>query len=172
MLANVAEQEGRHAVDDMFDRASPPICYEAQSAIFFFKPEVAAVGLGEQLCVQRGQPYRAAVVRLAALRRAIAMRATDGFVKLIAAPDGRLLGLRVVGPHASSCIQGVALLIERGGTLAELESCLHPHPAVTEGVLEAARLLRGTSAWSPAAFADLVELREHTSQPHTPASPP
>ncbi len=160
MLANVAEQEGRHAVDDMFGLAPPPIRYDAQSAIYFFRPEVAAVGLNEQLCVAKGQPYRAAVVRLGLLRRAIAMRATDGFVKLLAAPDGRLLGLRVVGPQASSCIQGVALLIEQGGSLADLDRCLHPHPAVTEGVQEAARLLLGTSAHPPDAFPDLVSVIE------------
>ncbi len=158
MLANVAEQEGRHAVDDMFGLSPAPICYEAQSAIYFFRPEVAAVGLNEQLCAARGQPYRAAVVRLGLLRRAIAMRATDGFVKLLAAPDGKLLGLRVVGPQASSCIQGVALLIEQGASLTDLDQCLHPHPAVTEGVQEAARLLLGTSAHPPAAFPDLVSI--------------
>ncbi len=162
MLANVAEQEGRHAVEDMFGLAPPPICYEAKSAIYFFRPEVAAVGYNEQACIARKQPYRAATVRLALLRRAIAMRATSGFVKLMAAPDGTLLGLRVVGPQASSCIQGVALLIERGGTLQDLERCLHPHPAVTEGVLEAARLLLGTSAWSAEGHPDLVRLVEAT----------
>lgn len=162
MLANVAELEGRHAVEDMFGLAPPPICYEAKSAIFFFRPEVAAVGYNEQACVAKKLPYRAATVRLALLRRAIAMRATDGFVKLLAAPDGTLLGLRVVGPQASSCIQGVALLIERGGTLHDLERCLHPHPAVTEGVLEAARLLLGTSAWSAEGHPDLVRIVEAT----------
>jgi dihydrolipoamide dehydrogenase len=160
MLANVAEQEGRHAVEDMFGLAPPPICYEAQSAIYFFRPEVAAVGLNEQLCAARKQPYRAAVVRLGLLRRATAMRAIDGFVKLLAAPDGKLLGLRVVGPQASSCIQGVALLIEQGGKLADLDQCLHPHPAVTEGVQECARLLLGTSAFAPTAFPELVRVIE------------
>jgi dihydrolipoamide dehydrogenase len=94
------------------------------------------------------------------LRRPTAMRATDGFVKLLASPDGVLLGLRVVGPQASSCIQGVALLIERGGTLADLDLCLHPHPAVTEGVQEAARLLLGTSIYKPAAFPGLARIVE------------
>jgi dihydrolipoamide dehydrogenase len=159
MLANVAELEGRHAVEDMFGLAPPPICYEAQSAIYFFRPEVAAVGLNEQLCAARQQPYRAATVRLGLVRRAVAMRATDGFVKLLATPDGKLLGLRVVGPQASSCIQGVALLIERGGSLADLDQCLHPHPAVTEGVQECARLLLGTSAFAPEAFPELVRVR-------------
>lgn len=160
MLANVAEQEGRHAVDDMFGLAPPPIAYEAKSAIYFFAPEVGAVGLNEQAAQAAKLRYRAAVVSHAVLRRAIAMRATTGFVKLLATPDGKLLGLRVVGPHASSCIQGVALLIEHGGTLDELERCPHPHPAITEGVQEAARLLLGTSIYKPSAFPGLVRVIE------------
>ncbi|MCA9678516.1 MAG: NAD(P)/FAD-dependent oxidoreductase [Myxococcales bacterium] len=158
MLANVAELEGRHAVEDMFGHAPPPLRYDAQSAILFLRPEVATVGLGEQLARQRGVPYRAATVANRLIRRFGAMRATAGFVKLLARPDGRLLGLRMVGPQASSAIQGVALLIERGGTLEELERCMHPHPAVTEGVQEAARLLLGTSMFSPAAFPDDVRV--------------
>ena len=160
MLANVAEQEGRHAVEDMFGLAPRPIRYQAQSAIFFFRPEVAAVGLGEQHAAAAGVRYRAGVVSNQLLRRATAMRATDGFVKLVASPEGVLLGLRVVGPQASSCIQGVALLIERGGTLADLDACLHPHPAVTEGVQEAARLLLGTSIYKPEAFPGLTRVVE------------
>ena len=158
MLANVAEQEGRHAVEDMFGMAPRPICYEAQSAIYFFRPEVAAVGLNQQLAAARGVRHRAAIVHLAALRRAIAMRATDGFVKLLADHDDRLIGLRVVAPQASSCIQGVALLIERGGTLADLDATLHPHPAITEGVQEAARVLLGTSRHPPDAFPGLIQI--------------
>ena len=90
-----------------------------------------------------GNWNRAAVVSNALNRRNLAMRSTAGFVKLLARPDGRLLGLRVVGPQAGTCIQGVALLIGQGGTLDAVERCVHPHPAVTEGVLEAARLLLG-----------------------------
>lgn len=160
MLANVAELEARHAVEDMFGQGPPPIHYEAQSTILFLRPEVASVGLGEQLARERGIRFRAATVQNAAIRRNLAMRATDGFVKVIARPDGRLLGLRIVGPQASSAMQGVALLIERGGTLADLDHTVHPHPAVTEGVQEAARLLLGRSLYAPAAFPELVKVSE------------
>jgi dihydrolipoamide dehydrogenase len=160
MLANVAELEARHAVEDMFGLDPPPIRYDAQSAILFVRPEVATVGLGEQLARERGVRYRAATVSNRAIRRFLAMRNTDGFVKLLARPDGRILGLRVVGPQASTAIQGVALLIERGGTLDELDHTVHPHPAVTEGVQEAARLLLGRSLLAPAAFPELVKISE------------
>lgn len=158
MLANLAELEARHAVEDMYGLDPLPIVYEAQSAIYFLSPEVAAVGLNEQMARAKGIHYRAAVVSNALNRRNLAMRSTAGFVKLLARPDGRLLGLRVVGPQAGTCIQGVALLIGQGGTLDAVERCVHPHPAVTEGVLEAARLLLGRSTFKPEAMGELCRI--------------
>lgn len=160
MLANLAELEARHAVEAMRGMAPPPIAYQAQSAIYFLSPEVGTVGLDEQGCRSRGIPYRAAVVSNQLNRRNLAMRSTAGFVKLIADRDNVLLGLRVVGPQAGTCIQGVALLIGERGTVEDIARCVHPHPAVTEGVLEAARLLLGSSAYKPAAMGQLCRLIE------------
>ncbi|MCX5741572.1 MAG: NAD(P)/FAD-dependent oxidoreductase [Proteobacteria bacterium] len=152
MLANLAELEGRHAVEDMYGMDPPSIVHEAQPAIYFLSPEVGAVGLDEQKAKAAGIGYRAAIVENSLNRRNLAMRAPDGFVKLLARRDGRLLGLRVVGPQAGTAIQGVALMIGQGLTLDAIERCVHPHPAVTEGVLEAARLLLGKSLFKPAAM--------------------
>lgn len=160
MLANLAELEARHAVEDMYGFDPPPIVHQAQSSIYFLSPEVGAVGLDEQGARAAGIGYRAAIVQNALNRRNLAMRSTAGFVKLLARRDGRLLGLRVVGPQAGTCIQGVALLIGQGGTLDAVERCVHPHPAVTEGVLEAARVLLGKSVYKPEAMDGLVRLVE------------
>lgn len=151
-LVNVAEMEGRFAVEHMFGLAPRPIRYEALSAILFLSPEVASVGLNEQQAKAAGVPYRVARMSNRLNHRNVAMRSTRGFIKLLAGEDDRLLGLRVVGPQASSCIQGVALLIDRGGTLDDLDRCVHPHPAVTEGVQECARALLGRSLHKPTVF--------------------
>lgn len=154
-LANVAELEARHAVEAMFGLAPAPIHYEALSAIMFLCPEVASCGLGEQAATKAGIPYRYAKIDNRLVGRNVAMRATRGFVKLLAERDSeRLLGLRVVGPQASSTIQGVAFLIERGGTLSEIDHTVHPHPAMPEGVQECARMLLGRSVLKPEVFAD------------------
>jgi dihydrolipoamide dehydrogenase len=161
-VANVAELEGRHAVERMFGLAPPPLRYEALSSILFLAPEVAAVGLNEQQARAQGVPYRVAVVQNALVARNVAMRETRGFVKLLATPEGRLLGIRVVGPQASSTIQGVALLIERGGTVQDIDRCFHPHPAVPEGVQECARLLLGRSVHHPKLHPGLLRLGQGT----------
>jgi dihydrolipoamide dehydrogenase len=160
MLANLAELEARHAVEDMYGLDPPALVRDAQSAIFFLSPEVASVGLNEQMAREKGIRYRAAIVSNALNRRNIAMRATTGFVKLLVRRDERLLGLRVVGPQAGTCIQGVALLIGQGGALDAVDRCVHPHPAVTEGVLEAARLLLGRSLFRPDAMDGLCRIVE------------
>ena len=157
-LANVAELEGRHAVEKMFGLDPRPLSYDALSSILFLSPEVASVGLNEQQAKQKGVPYRVAVVGNGAVARNVAMRETTGFVKLLAHPDGRLLGLRVVGPQASSTIQGVALLIDRGGTIEDLDRCFHPHPAVPEGVQECARLLLERSVYKPGVHPQLLRV--------------
>ena len=75
------------------------------------------------------------------------MRSTYGFVKLLATRDtpGKILGLRLVGPQASSAIQGIAFLIDQGKSVEDIDHCMHPHPAITEGVQECARILLGRS---------------------------
>jgi dihydrolipoamide dehydrogenase len=160
MLANLAELEARQAVEDMFGLDPAPLVHEAQASIYFLSPEVAGVGLNEQMAKQKGIDYRAATISNKLNRRNIAMRATTGFVKLLARRDGRLLGLRVVGPQAGTAIQGVALLIGQGDTLEAVERCVHPHPSVTEGVLEAARVLLGRSIYKPEALPELIKVTE------------
>jgi dihydrolipoamide dehydrogenase len=145
-LVNVAELEARYAVETMFELRPKAINYEALSAIMFLKPEVASVGVNEIKAREKGIKYRVGVVSNKLVGRNIAMRETHGFVKLLAAPDsGKLLGLRVVGPEASSTIQGIAFLIDQEATLDDIDRCVHPHPAITEGVQECARMLLGRS---------------------------
>lgn len=153
-LVNIAELEGRHAAERAAGTASREIRYEALSAIMFLEPEVASVGLNELQCKQKGIPYRAAVVSGQLINRYIAMRATGSFVKLLATREApyKILGLRVVGQEASTCIQGIAFLIDKGGTLEDIDYCVHPHPAITEGVQECARVLLGRGLHKPGVF--------------------
>ena len=153
-LANVAELEGRHAVERMFGLAPAPIRYEALSAIMFLSPEVASVGLNEQQAKKKGIDYCIGSVGNALINRNIAMRETRGFLKLLATREAphRVLGLRVVGPEASSCIQGIAFLIDQGASVEDIDRCVHPHPAITEGVQECARLILGRSIHKPQVF--------------------
>ena len=119
----------------------------------FLRPEVASVGLNETMARDQGIPYRVGVVDNRLVSRNVAMRSTRGFVKLLVAKESsKVLGLRVVGPQASSTIQGIAFLIQMGATLADIDHCVHPHPAIPEGVQECARMLLGRSVLKAEVF--------------------
>lgn len=156
MLVNLAELEARHAVERMFAGTTAPLSYENMSTIMFLDPEVAGVGFNEQECRTRGIAYRAARIDYACIARAIAMRRTRGFFKVIVSDDEqmRILGMRAVGEHASSAIQAVALMMRMGTGIQELTELIHPHPSIIEGVQECARMLIGTSIFKSPVFGD------------------
>ena len=79
MLVNIGEQEGRHAVERIWNVHEQPLYHANVSTIMFLDPEVAGVGLNEQDCRTRNIPYRMARIEYSCLARAIAMRRTKGF---------------------------------------------------------------------------------------------
>lgn len=117
----------------------------------FLNPEVAGVGLNEIQAKTKGLSYKVATLDYSCIPRAIAKRNTRGFIKLLVTNDEdmKILGMRVVGPHASSAIQAIALLISMDKGIEELAECVHPHPSMTEGIQECTRLLLGKSLFKP-----------------------
>lgn len=160
-LYNVAEMEGRYAVKSMYERNKYPLRYHNMSTIMFFNPEVAVVGLNEQQCQAQGIRYRVATYSNKLVNRAIAMRRTDGFVKIVVAEDGsnRILGMRAAGPQASSTIMVIAHLMDQDKGLEDIMKSIHPHPSITEGIQECLRLLTGKSIYKPLAFPDFMRIR-------------
>lgn len=160
-LYNVAEMEGRYAIKAMYGRNKYPLRYHNMSTIMFFNPEVAVVGLNEQQCQAQKIPYRVAVYSNKLVNRAIAMRRTDGFVKILVAEDGsnRILGMRAAGPQASSTIMVVAHLMDQDKGLEDIMKSIHPHPSITEGIQECLRLMTGKSVYKPLAFPDAMRIR-------------
>jgi dihydrolipoamide dehydrogenase len=159
-LVNVGEREGRHAAAKIGKIPGlQPLVYSNISTIMFLNPEVAAVGLNEQECAAKGLDIRVAKVDYSCIARAIAMRKTTGFLKLIVTDDDemRVLGMRAVGEHASSAIQAVALLIYMNKGITELGAMMHPHPSITEGVQECARLLLGRPVFKSSVFRDKLK---------------
>lgn len=170
MLVNLGEMEGRHAAEQLCGSASTPLSYDNISTIMFLDPEVAGVGLNEQECRKRGVAYRLARIDYSCIPRAIAMRRTRGFFKVLVTDDEEMhvLGMRAVGEHASSAIEAVSLMIRLGTPVRELSDLVHPHPSITEGVQECARLLLGKSIFKPEVFAD--RMQHYRWRPADPSS--
>lgn len=155
-LVNVGEREARHAAVRMFGPPIKPINYKNISTIMFLNPEVAAVGMNEQEAREKNIPCKIVKLDYSTNARAIAMRDTKGFFKIIVTNDNemKILGMRVVGPQASSAIQAVAYLIHTGQGIRELADMIHPHPSIIEGIQECLRMLLGKSIYKPAVFKD------------------
>ncbi len=158
-LVNVGEREARHAVARMFGPIVKPLSYKNISTIMFLNPEVAAVGMNEQDCKTKNIPHKVVKLDFTTNARAIAMRKTQGFFKIIVTNDNgmRILGMRVIGEHASSAIQGVAYLIHTNQSIRELADMMHPHPSIIEGVQECLRMLLNKSIYKPYIFKDRLK---------------
>lgn len=158
-LVNVGEREARHAVVRMFGPTIKPLSYQNISTIMFLNPEVASVGMSEQDCKKKGIAHKVVKLDFSTNARAIAMRKTKGFFKIIVTNDNgmRILGMRVVGEHASSAIQAVAYLIHTNQGIKELADMMHPHPSIIEGVQECLRMLLGKSIYKPSVFKDKLK---------------
>lgn len=150
-LVNVGELEGRYAVEKIFGHPDRKLIYENISTIMFLSPEVAGVGLNEIHAREKGINYKLVTLEYSTIPRAIAKRNTQGFIKLLVTCDDhmKILGMKVVGHHASSAIQAVAVLISMDKGIEELAECVHPHPSITEGIQECVRMLMGKSLFKP-----------------------
>jgi dihydrolipoamide dehydrogenase len=163
-LVNVGELEGRYAVEKIFGNPHRKLVYENISTIMFLSPEVAGVGLNETQAREKGIDYRVVMLDYSCIPRAIAKRNTQGFIKLLVTNDDqmKILGMKVVGNHASSAIQAVALLISMDKGIEELAECVHPHPSITEGIQECVRMLMGKSLFKPMALKGKLSCRTST----------
>jgi dihydrolipoamide dehydrogenase len=171
-LVSIGEIEGRHAVEKMFGASDKKLDYDSISSIYFLDPEVAAIGLNEQQAQELRVPYRVAVYGYALNNRAIAMRATGGFVKILTTDcdQMRILGMRAAGVHASTTIEAVSLMMKAGHSVREIAELFHPHPAVTEAVQDCVRMLLGTSIYKPEVFTSDLRLSrvDYASTPPDP----
>jgi dihydrolipoamide dehydrogenase len=155
-LVNMGEIEARHTVERIFGNKTTLINYDNVCTIMFLQPEVALVGLNEQNCIAKNIPVKIVKLDYSLISRAIAMRRTQGFLKIIVTNDDemRILGMRAVGEHASSAIQAVGLLIKMQEPIETLAELIHPHPSIVEGVQECVRMLLNRSVFKSSVLRD------------------
>lgn len=157
-LVNMGEIEARHAVEHIFDNNTSKVSYDNICTIMFLSPEVAAVGMNEQQCLSLGKSFKVVKIDFSCIARAIAMRKTRGFFKIMVTDDEemRILGMRAIGEHASSAIQAIGLLIKMNHPIEVLADLVHPHPSIIEGIQECVRMLLNKSIFKSAVFKDAM----------------
>ncbi len=145
MLAHKASREAKVAAEVI---AGHPAAFDNRAipAVVYTDPEIAWTGLTEREAEQQGLPVKIGRFPLSALGRARTMGRGDGLVKVIADPESQLvLGVGIVGPHASELIAEGTLAIEMGATLEDLIATIHPHPSLSEALQEAAEAAAGSA---------------------------
>ncbi len=143
MLAHKASREGKVAAEIIADRDAE-MDNRAIPAVVFTDPEIAWSGLTEREAEEQGIAINVGKFPLAALGRARTLGRTDGLVKIIAEPETDLiLGVGIVGPMASELIAEGTLAIEMGATLEDIMVTIHPHPTLSEALMEAAEVAAG-----------------------------
>ena len=145
MLAHKASHEGRVAVEviDGHKAAFEPL---AIPAVVFTDPEIAWAGLTENQAKEQDIKYETAKFPWAASGRATTLDRFDGVTKLIIDPETeRILGVGICGPGAGELIAEGVLAIEMGANATDLKMTIHPHPTLSETVMEAAEVFFGQS---------------------------
>lgn len=138
-LAHVASAEAICCVEKIAGLNPKPIDYNNIPGCTYTTPEVASVGLSEAKAMESGREIKIGKFPFTASGKASSAGATDGFVKLIFdAADNTLLGAHLVGANVTEMIAELVLARKKGITGHDLITTIHPHPTMSEAVMEAA----------------------------------
>ena len=138
-LAHVASAEGIVCVETIAGHDTHPIDYGKIPSATYCRPEVASVGMTEKQAEERGYQVKVGRFPWAALGKASILGQTDGFVKIVSeAKYGELLGVHIIGPHATDLIAEACIALNCEATVEEMFRTVHAHPTLPEGLMEAA----------------------------------
>lgn len=143
MLAHKASSQGKFVAEAIVGNKGS---YEniVVPAVIFTDPEIATVGMDEKEAKDKGIKIKIGKFPFMVSSRAMTRNATEGFVKVIAdEKSNKILGVQIVGSEASDLISEAALAIKMNATLDDLALTIHPHPTLSESLMEAAEATMG-----------------------------
>ena len=144
LLAHAASHEGIVAAEDIAGQRLAPMDQNLITRCTYSHPQIASVGLTEKQAREKGHEVKVGKFPFSAIGRAQIHGETAGFVKIIAdAKSGQLLGTHIVGANATELIAEPALTQLFQGDAWELGRNIHPHPTLSEAVMEAAMAVDG-----------------------------
>jgi len=146
LLAHKASYEGKVAAEVIAGKKAANDA-KAIPAVIYTEPEIATCGLSETEAKEKGISYRVEKFTWQASGRAVAMNAGSGFTKLLIDPESeRILGAGIVGKNAGDMIAELTLGIEMAATAEDIALTIHPHPTLSETIMEAAEMFYGHPA--------------------------
>jgi dihydrolipoamide dehydrogenase len=137
-LAHVASAEGILAVETIAGKEARPLNYDHVPSCTYCSPEVASVGLTEAKARERGYDVQIGKFSIPVLAKAQIVGATEGLVKVVSDKKyDEVLGLHIIGPHATEMIVEGGAALQMEATVAEMIHMIHAHPTVSESIHEA-----------------------------------
>jgi dihydrolipoamide dehydrogenase len=144
LLAHKASAEGIAAVEIMAGVRQPGFDLLSIAGCIYCEPEVATVGLTEAEAKARGIEVKVGKIPFRAIGKAVAIGHADGFVKLVVSKEySEVIGCQIIGNHATDLISEVVLGKTLEATTAEFGHAVHPHPTMSEAIMEAALAAEG-----------------------------
>jgi dihydrolipoamide dehydrogenase len=144
LLAHKASAEGVAAVEIMAGVREPGFDLLSIAGCIYCEPEVATVGLSEAEARDRSIDVKVGKIPFRAIGKAVAIGHPDGFVKLVVSKEySEVLGCQIIGNHATDLISEVVLGKTLEATTAEFGHAVHPHPTMSEAIMEAALAAEG-----------------------------
>lgn len=138
-LAHVASAEGVVAVEHIAGRSVRPLNYLHMPGATYCSPEIGSVGLTEAAAKEQGYDVKVGRFPFAASPKATILGDNEGFVKVVSESKyGELLGVHIIGPHATDLIAEAVVALEHEATAESLMHAVHAHPTLSEAVAEAA----------------------------------
>jgi dihydrolipoamide dehydrogenase len=143
-LAHKASHEGLIAAEFATGKAKHAMKYDNIPGCTYCQPQVASVGLTERAAKEKGIKYRVGKMPFSAVGKAIAIGEQDGFVKVIIDDEvGEVLGVHIIHAEATELISEAAIIRSHEGIAASVLDTVHPHPTLSEAVMEAMGLALG-----------------------------
>jgi dihydrolipoamide dehydrogenase len=145
-LAHLSSTEGILLAERIAGKEVRPINYDHVPSCTYCDPEIGSVGLTEAEAKARGYDVRVGTFAFRVLARARMANETDGFVKIVAEKRyDEVLGVHIIGPRATELTAEATLALRLECTVEELLRTMHPHPTMSEAVLEAAHATHGAA---------------------------
>jgi dihydrolipoamide dehydrogenase len=135
-LAHVASKEGIVAVMNALGKEKK-MDYKAWPRCIFTSPEVSSVGFTEKQLKDSKTEYKIGKFDFRALGKAQAIGKLQGFVKVITDMDNVIIGAAIIGAHASDLLAELTLAVHYGLTSEQVGDVIHPHPTLSEAIMEA-----------------------------------
>jgi len=144
LLAHVASMEGIVAVTHAAGKPVEPINYDQAPNCTYCEPEISSVGLTERRAREAGHQVRVGKFPFAGNSKSGILGAREGFVKMVCDEKyGEILGVHMIGPRVTELVAEAAAVLRLEGTALDLSHTIHPHPTLSEALMEASHAVDG-----------------------------